>query len=203
MRAWPLRALLKPTRFTIVAVTAATIASLLGSCGSPGARRHAMEEETRLAAAEAEGLDCLSKLAKQDPRRDAERDLARGDRTPIGITNIPHDPPTAETFYEKACAQSYDGTYQPTGKWFTRTTTGYSFLPKAQSQSVCEYQSRSYAAAYNAHMVELARGEVSNFCWRQKVSGGARMGAASTAVLGSSGSKEILDGVPFPKPVGP
>lgn len=188
MRAWPLRALLKPNRVTIVAVSAAAIAGLLGSCGSSGAQRHAMEEETRLAAAEVEGSDCLSRLAKRDPRRDAEHDLARGDGTPIGITNIPHDPPTAETFYEKACEHLYDGTYQPTGKWFTRTTTGFSFLPQAQSQSVCEYKSRSYAAAYNARMVELAHGEVSKFCLRQKLPS-ARMAAASTAFLGRSGSE--------------
>jgi hypothetical protein len=196
MRAWPPCALLKSARVTIVGVSAAAVVGLLGSCGSSGARRHALEEETRLVAAEVEGLDCLSKLAKRDPRRDAEYDLARGDGTPIGITNIPHDPPTAETLYEKACEQSYDGTYQPTGKWFTRTTTGYSFLPRAQSQSACEYKSRGYATAYNARMVELAPGEVRKFCSSQKLSADARIGAASIAVFGRSGSEEVLNGVP-------
>jgi hypothetical protein len=176
----------------------AAAAAVSSGCSPSPSQRQAAQERDRLAVQEAEALQCLAALAERDPRQDAERDWARGDRTPIGITIVPHDPPTPDTSYEKACEYSYDGYYRPTGKWFTHTSAGYSFFKEPPSQGRCRYKSQIYASAYNARMVELAPGEVRRFCSRQKLSEAVRLSFASIATLGTAGRKnEILDGMRY------
>lgn len=127
---------------------------------------------------------CMAELTRHDPTVDADRDVSRGDLTPIGITNVPHDPPEPSTRYEAACDKSYADAYRPTGKWFTYTSQGFSLLPRSREHGLCQAAADRYALRYNRRMAARAPDAVRQFCAAQKLDSSGRRAAATEAVFG-------------------
>lgn len=144
-------------------------------------RAYQFAEQARLRSAKADAQRCVAELQQRDPVNDADRDISRGDATPIGITVVPHDPPEASTYYEKGCEKSYEGDYRPTGKWFTRTTYAFSTFTHAK----CNARVREYVTRYNLRMIESAPEEIRSFCQSQRLTDDERRSLAMAAVFAS------------------
>ena len=126
-----------------------------------------IEQEQRLARAEAEARRCIAELARRNPEADVAADIARGDATPIGRTYLPHDPAILMTSYPEACREVPDGQrYESTGKWFTGTAGGFSFEREPPSADACDRAGQEYIRRYNRQMVALAQAAVARFCRR-------------------------------------
>ncbi|MEA1015855.1 hypothetical protein [Sphingosinicella sp. LY1275] len=110
---------------------------------------------------------CIRDISGRSAEGDAAADVKRGDATPIGLTYMPHDPPTETTFYPGACEEIRPwGVYRSTGKWFKRTYSGFSFM-EPPSAGKCDRLREAYVHRYNLEMLRLARPAVRRFCLRE------------------------------------
>lgn len=140
-------------------------------------------ERVRQKVEVAEAKRCIAELERHQPAIDVDNDISRGDPTPIGLTSIPHDPPTPTTFYQGACSTDYDGTYRPTGKWFAHGGDSFSFRAKSDEYNKCQQMARNYVARYNYLMTERMPEDVRQFCRSQRLTDEGRKAAAAIAVF--------------------
>jgi hypothetical protein len=120
---------------------------------------------------------CIDRFAARDPRADAEADFRRGDATPIGHTNFPHEGEVTTSYPAAVGCEQISigafpdfqaGTLAPeNGKWLRHSASSFEFI-SAPNQHVCDNAENHYVHEYNKRMSELAPAAVAGFCRRRE-----------------------------------